>query len=233
MVECYSCVADDVSVEVQVDLDFAPDPDTIWMLWAFVPLQNIPDEKRIISSVVEQIKMALEFKNAIHFAGVKIIDGWIEIYFYATHSKGAQSVFEQILSKQGYLRVEFGTSRDPNHSFYHKQLYPNLYEQQQIKDKKIIKELQECGDDITLKHCVEHYLFFQTQSIADRVSKKLEDLGELERGLERESECRYGLVLNSVHTLQNDDLSRVTSRLIDISKNEHGEYLGWSTTHVK
>ncbi len=233
MIERYKSNLGGTPTEIEVDLAFAPDPDTSWMLWAFTPLQHLKDERDDLLLIIKEICVRLELKNGIHYAGSKISDDWIEIYFYAASSKGAEGLIRDSLSKHGYEKIEFGVHRDSKQLFYHQTLLPDTYELQAIESKKIVDELEAEGDDLSRARRVEHYLGFATSSIASRVAKDLIDLGESRVELREDPHHSHVLVLDSRHTLDGNELRTITKRLIESALKEHGKYLGWSTTYAK
>ncbi len=225
-------------VVIEADLDFDPvTDDTVWMLWAFAPLKSAleeggcsAEEWETLDEIKRGLSEVLELRNGALYAGMRLQDGWAELYYYAAWSKGAEKLFRDAFKQHGYERIEYGASRDTHHRFYHENLCPDAYELQQIKNREIVSELEKAGDDPSRKRPVEHYLFFQTPTAMQRCALALaESGGEIESGLEEEGKYAYGLLLRLEHDCTPETLETVTGPLIDAAAQEHGLYRGWST----
>jgi len=226
------------TVTVEVNLDFQPlSDDSVWMLWAFVPLKSADkthgcaeQEWQTLAEITQTLGSRLELRNGAVYAGLRLQEGWAEIYFYADWSKGAEQQFRDVLKQHGYERIEYGASRDAHQSFYHDTLWPDAFELQQARNREISSELAEAGDDLTLERPVEHYLFFQTQTAMQRGAVLLSEAGHVESGLEEEGRFAHGLALTLEHACTEAVLEEVTRPLIELCLKEHGHYMGWSTT---
>ena len=225
-------------VTIEANLEFEPQSDdTVWMLWAFVPLKNAEDftgcgaaEWESLGAIKEALTARLELRNGALYAGMRLQEGWAEIYYYAAWSKGAEQQFRDVFKQHGYDRIEFGATRDTHQSFYRETLYPDAYELQQARSREIIAELAEAGDDLGTERAVEHYLFFQTATAMQRAAVQLAQEGAVDVGVEGEGRYPHGLVLTLNHACTEAELADVTAPLIALAEKEHGFYMGWSTT---
>jgi len=225
-------------VTVEVNLDFQPlSDDSVWMLWAFVPLKSADDahgcstqEWQTLEEITQTLSTRLELRNGAMYAGMRLQEGWAELYFYADWSKGAEQQFRDVFKQHGYERIEYGASRDTHQSFYHDTLCPDVYELQQARNREISSELAEAGDDLALARPVEHYLFFQTETAMQRAAAALSETGHVESGLQEEGRFSHGLALTMEHACTEAVLEEVTRPLIELCLKEHGHYMGWSTT---
>jgi len=229
-------------VVVEVDLDFdPPSDDVVWMLWAFVPLKTPLErdgcsaaERVVLDEIRRGLSEVLELRNGALYAGTRFVDGWAELYFYAAWSKGAEKQFRDAFKQHGYERIEYGANRDTHHRFYHETLRPDAYELQQIRDREILRQLEEEGDDLDAVRPVEHYLFFQTETAMRRCALAMAaDADSVETGLQEDGRYPHGLLLRIEHDCRPETLARVTRPFLDTAEREHGIYLGWSTTLAK
>ena len=225
-------------VTIEANLDFDPQSDDmVWMLWAFAPLKeadeaggcSAPEWERL-AAIEAALTDRLELRNGALYAGIRLQEGWAEIYYYAAWSKGAEQQFRDVFKQFGYERIEYGTSRDAHQAFYRETLYPDAHELQQARSREIIGELAEAGDDLTVPRAVEHYLFFQTATAMRRAAARLAETGRVETGLEDEGRFPHGLSLTREHACTEAVLSEITAPLIALAEQEHGFYMGWSTT---
>lgn len=227
-------------VEVNSDFESLHEEEAVWMLWAFAPLANVetftepesPERERL-NAIVSKIQNELELRNAAVYAGMRLLDNWAELYFYALTSKGAEGYFRDVFREQGYTQIEFGATRDADAQFYHQNLAPDIYELQQAKNQQIIDELNSAGDRLASPRPVEHYLFFQTVSAMHRAAEALAAVGRVQTDLEEEGDYAHGLMCEPVHACTPEALEPITRRMIDTATAEHGIYLGWNTAMVQ
>ncbi|HHH72901.1 MAG TPA: DUF695 domain-containing protein [Sulfuricurvum sp.] len=222
-------------VEIEANLDFGERADdTVWMLWAFAPLQASGEtaeysERERLEKIVIELETSLERSNGAVYAGMRTLDGWAEFYFYAVFSKGAEKYFRQIFHSHGYPQIEFGVNRDTEQRFFHEQLSPNVYQLQQANSRQIIEELEAAGDALESVRPVEHYLFFQTRSAMERTAESLWSQGRVDTDREGEEPFPYALVLELDHACTLNAVEAVVAPLIDAASRAHGRYVGWST----
>lgn len=229
--------AEGIPVTVEANLDFdTADTDADWMLWTFVPLNSrneeggcSEEELRTLETIKREILQRTELGFGTVYAGMRLLEGWAELYFYAVHGKGAEKQFRDVFRSHGYSRIEFGTNRDTHHDFYHESIAPDAHQYQQSKSLQIIAELMAAGDDLSNIRPVEHYLFFQTRTAMQRVAERLSESGRLETGLKEEGEYPYGLMIELEHACTPEAVSEAAAPLIDAALEAHGIYLGWST----
>lgn len=225
-------------VMIEANLDFEPpSDDTVWMLWAFAPLQSpgsgggcSKEERETLDAIKTRLSEVLELRNGALYAGMRIQEGWAELYYYAAWSKGAEQQFRDLFKQHGYERIEFGANRDTHQTFFHDTLCPDAYELQQVKNREIMTELKASGDDLNVARPVEHYLFFRTESAMQRAAMALaQEEGYIETGLKEEGRYPHGLMFEREHACTFEALEAVTNILIDLADKEHGYYRGWST----
>lgn len=240
MIEQYrSTNAQGAATMTRVDVDFACETDdAVWMLWIFVKLKHpdpdglCSDEEQVVLRELEaELTRRLEKRNEAAFAGTRTQEGWIEFYFYTPFTKGADKQIHPVLNDFDYTQMEMGSSRDSGQSFYYLELMPDAYQLQQIKDRAIIAELLEAGDDVSRPRVVEHYLFFQTRSAMQRLAKELAgpDI-EIESDVEGDETYAFGLLVRKVHPVDAETVRTECAPLITAAIKAHGYYHGWGTT---
>ncbi|WP_345971352.1 MULTISPECIES: DUF695 domain-containing protein [Sulfurimonas] len=230
---------ENIPVTIEANLDFEPQSDdTVWMLWSFAPLKSPnaaggcdAEERRVLDAIKTELNDRLELRNGALYAGMRLQEGWAELYYYAAWSKGAEQQFRDLFKQHGYGRIEYGATRDTHHAFYHDVLVPDPFELQQAKSTEIIAELVAAGDDLSCERPVEHYLFFQTRTAMQRAAVALAEEGvRIETDLEEEGLYPHGLLYERTHACTPEVLEEVTRPLIETALEAHGLYLGWSTS---
>jgi len=183
--------------------------------------------------LVDELNGMLKKELDATFAGYRVVEGWFEVYFYAPTAKKFENIIASILTfEQAY---EAGSYKDSKYKLYFDELYPDELQFLQIKNSEIIASLKEAGDNHEVPREVEHYLFFATQSNAQRAIAMAETLEFTckEEMIDDESELRHGIALTQVHKVDEESIDKVTKELVDVAMQEHGVYRGWSTTLIQ
>jgi regulator of RNase E activity RraB len=229
------------AVRTETDLsliDTVPDNRRPWLVWVFVKIKSPDANGWCIGQECEQLlklrssmqKMLGAEIDAV-FAGERMQDGWVELFFYAPAAKKFQSSAASVMKDYEGYAFDTGSSRDAKWEHYQLELYPDAVMLQQIESRFIISELEEAGDDITAEREVEHYLFFQTEANAERFAQKMAEKGFAlkEKVVQENAEHAHGVVLVKTHAVTEEVLMAQTSELFDEAYREHGTYEGWST----
>ena len=168
----------------------------------------------------------------VKYVGQRIIDSWVELYFYSLNSKNLQKSIIKYLSESS-LQFESGVVRDTKWDFYTANLMPNELEYCFMESQKIINLLEEEGDNIDISREVEHYAMFETSTQKQRfIDSAIENGFKFKDDLSTD-ECEHGVALTKVHNLQTDTLNIVIKELHDRVKIERGYYELWSTVLVE
>ena len=225
---------DTQTIEVGVNLAFDTTLDAEMLptlLWLFIPYDGTKHEKLI---QLQQILCEELYRQIrAEFVGFRIVDGWLELYFYAQSAKKFEPIVASLLEQQ--YSYEIGSYKDVKQKFYFDALYPDMKQLLQIRNHEIMLQLQEAGDQCECDREVEHYLFFPTQSNAQRALNKALDLEFTckQEYINDANELRYTIVLTKSHNISDAVISDITEDLCDIALEEHGSYEGWSTILVE
>jgi regulator of RNase E activity RraB len=229
------------AVRTETDLslvDTVPDEKRPWLVWVFVKIKSPDENGWCVEQECEQLlklraSMQKTFGAEIDavFAGERMQDGWVELFFYAPTAKKFQSSAASVMKAYEGYAFDTGSSRDAKWENYQLELYPDAVMLQQIESRYIISELEDAGDDHTVEREVEHYLFFQTEANAERFCQMMAEKGFAlkEKVLRENSEYAHGVVLVQMHAVTEEVLMAETSQLFDAAYREHGVYEGWST----
>ena len=244
MREFYTQVEDGSLVKIEVELeaeenimDKAIYP---WLYTVFIKLKSpLPngladeDEEDFLSECKDRLALKLEEKEKAVYVGSKTRDGWYELYFYLEEPKGVENKTKELLNAFGY-KYESNSVKDKKWNLFEVSLCPNEKQAHHIQSRQIIDEIKEEGDDISKPREVEHYVLFQTASLREKFTEVLEEKGLTCKGdFEREDEeYIYGVAVAIVHSLEEKVINETTDMLMDLCKEHHGHYEGWSTSLV-
>ncbi len=89
----------------------------------------------------ESLIITLESHERAKYVGMRVVDGWSELYFYADDSKEMSNMVAKIMASVNY-KYESSIVRDAKWDFHHKNIYPTELELTHIESEKIIFLLQ-------------------------------------------------------------------------------------------
>lgn len=177
----------------------------------------------------EAIIISLTHNESAKYVGMRMVDGWSELYFYAKEGKNLDAIVSNML-KDNYFKYEANIVKDLKWDFYHKNLYPSELEFIYIDSAKIISELEEEGDDLSIVRDVEHYASFDIATQRDRFVKAALDAGYSYKDDISSEEFDYGVALVKEQSVTKEAIFKASKELYELAKKEHGYYELWSTT---
>ncbi|MBN2894999.1 MAG: DUF695 domain-containing protein [Campylobacterales bacterium] len=216
-------------------LDEAPIKSHPWLLWCFIKLKYpqangcwSDEEQERLLGLAESIDAALEALDVLH-VGVRVQEGWCELYYYAEQFKGFEATVAPLVQHAGYS-FEINAARDPKWELYRFTLTPDAKTLRKMQSLETLEALEAEGDDLSRPRAVEHYLFFQTAAQRDRAAEALEGFTCKEKTHNAKEEHAYGAVLEEVRALDDEGIFDAVSKMFELAQKEHGLYEGWSTT---
>ena len=171
----------------------------------------------------EALIIAIEYEQTAKYVGSMVVDGWSELYFYTSMTKGFNSTVSTILSPSKYI-YESNIVRDNKWNFYETQLLPSELDSHHIVSAKIAFLLAEEGDDANAVREVEHYAVFDTETQKERFIKTaLENDFEYKDDISTD-DYEYGVALVKKHNITDDEVKKIVTKLYELIKKEHGYY---------
>lgn len=214
--------------------DFYPDENIYeqkhTLLYVFIKF-NADNEELL---VIEKKILDKSKKLDLDYVGCRVIDGWVEFYYYGESAKGFENALNEALKPKH--QFESGNRKDKKYETYYKMLLPNEKEYNAIQSEAIISELEESGCDLNAEHRVEHHAVFMTSSQRKRFINNIEEEGFafLQEFIDEKAEDDfvYGVVFTKLSALSLDIINEQTESIFPLIKLEHGRYEGWGTQAV-
>ena len=223
-----------VNIEVDVDAIDCKD-DCPWLFSAFIKHDNLDENEQRYEEFLEtkeSLIIALAYDEMAKYVGSRVVDGWSELYFYASSSKELSSMVSAVLKPTNYI-YESNVVRDSKWDFYLSQLSPSELEYHHIISAKIINQLQEEGDNLEIAREVEHYASFETPTQKNRFVNNLNLDGFVYKDDIATDEFEHGVALVRKQPIIYDNMKQIVEQLFIEIKKERGFYEGWSTLLVK
>ncbi len=232
MRELFTRIEEDSVVHLEVDMNaFAYSSDNPWLFSVFIKFDGADEASESFEEFLETkeaLIIALEHEDRTKYVGMRIVDGWSELYFYANDSKDLDAIVTKILSPSHYV-YESSVVRDTKWDFHYKNLKPTELELCHIESEKIIFMLQEEDDDLEVVRPVEHYISFELPTQKNRFINTLDIEGYTLKDEISSEEFEHGIALVKEHNVKSQTLQEEVSALFKIIKKNQGFYEGWST----
>ena len=232
MRELFTRNEEDSVVHLEVEMNaFAYSSDNPWLLSVFIKFDDADESSESFEEFLETkeaLIIALEHEERTKYVGMRIVDGWSELYFYANDSKELENIVTKILSSSPYV-YESSIVRDTKWDFHYKNLKPTELELCHIESQKIIFMLEEEDDDLSVVRPVEHYVSFELPTQKNRFLNTLDIEGFSFKDEISSEEFENGVALIKEHDLQRVTVEKEVSALFEAIKKSQGYYEGWST----
>jgi len=220
-------------------IDFEEKEMNRTLAWAFIKMHQSDengwcheDECLELYSVSDTLIEKVQETCHGHAVGIKIHDGWFEVYFYMDSAKGFENSVKEVLREANYISFEAAFTRDAKWDNYFHELLPDARASIQMQNREIVEALLCEDDDLSIARQVEHYCFFQTASQEARCTERMLDAGFVykDKVEDKTSEYPYGVALTQKHDVLLETAESMSDTILDLIKPDHGVYTGWSTT---
>jgi len=236
MREFFTRIEDNQEVLIESDLNaYAYSQKYAWLLSIFIKCDTCNDNQEGFEEFLETkeaLIIALEHNEKAKYVGSRVVDGWVELYFYANTSKGLENNIKHILQPSAYV-YESSVVKDNKWNFHYKNLTPTELELCHIQSDKIIFMLEDEDDDLSVARDVEHYLSFDTATQKKRFVENLSLDGFIFKDEISSDEFANGIALVKHHSVEKEEVQKVVEILFNEVKKENGYYEGWSTILVE
>lgn len=219
-------------IYIEVDMNaFAYSEKFSWLFSVFIKFNAIDESSAGFEEFLEtkeSLIIALEHGDRAKYVGMRVVDGWSELYFYANNSKELDITVAKMLSSNSYA-YESNVVKDAKWDFHYKNLLPSELELAHIESEKIIFLLEEEGDDLTIPRPVEHYISFELPTQKEKFLDALNLEGFSFKDDISSEEFENGVALLKEHCVTREELKKTVAELFSNIKKYQGFYEGWST----
>jgi uncharacterized protein (TIGR01619 family) len=239
--EVYFCDINDRPACVSVDLGFqslAPIPEQHQAFELIVALQQADEDGFPADESewekLEEIEDAIvaELQNSLQasFVGKLLHDGKRSFYFYSAQEALPEVIATNIMQQFPDYTFATNTNADPEWGLYLDFLFPEPADMQSIKNGRVIRMMQEQGDEQHIPRPVSHFFYFGAESDRAAFRSKVEKMGYtlVQEGLnEKSPDAPYSLVISKVDSLDDETVHTATLILGQLAATYNGTYDGW------
>jgi hypothetical protein len=235
MREIFTRLEDDGLVYIEADMNaYAYVKRFAWLFSVFIKFDALDESNAGFEEFLEtkeSLIITLEHDEKSKYVGMRVVDGWSELYFYADDSKELDMRVSKMLAPSKY-KYESSVVKDAKWDFHYKNIFPTELELCHIESEKIIFLLKEEGDILATPRDVEHYVSFELPTQKNRFLNTLELEGFSVKDEIDSQEFANGVALVKNHAVTSQEVKEVVEELFRALKKSQGYYEGWSTTLV-
>ena len=241
----YLVTLDDAPAVISVNLaliSLAPDETRPLRLHVRVPLLQPTDnglidsdERLALNDIEDALAAAMEETLDAIYAGRVISDGAYDLCYYAASDEGFDHAVAAAMRAFPRYVPDYHTVDDPQWEAYRDFLYPDRMSMQQIRNRAVLAQLEEHGDDLSTPREIIHFVYFtdpdnrrQYAIAAHARNFESDELDPLE-----DSEHPYGLTLKRIDHVECDSINALVCELIELADDWEGDYDGWECAVVR
>lgn len=197
------------------------------------PTEQAFDE---LSQVTLGLLLSLNGKISFVYAGSTTYDGASTEFIYIEETKDLVSLVEDFYSKNHpTVKHDVSVSQDIIWKSYKDDLFPNNQILHFINDKRVIQNLIDSGDDVTVPRAVDHWIFFKTKEDMNSFGDRIQEFKFFVKSIDNfdNAEWPIQLVIFREDAVDLENISEITSALRNLASENNGIYDGWGTNLVE
>lgn len=190
--------------------------------------------------ILGQIEDALVYQFVgelgANFAGKTLHDGKRSFYFYSNHEALLEVFASNVMQQFEGYSYNANTQKDPDWSLYFDFLFPEPPIMQTIQNGRLIKHMEEQGDQAHIPRKISHMFYFPTeQNRKDFITAS----GKAGYTLEAESaddageEMPYRLTISKYGLTDEASVNETSMELWQMAEDHGGQYDGWEAALIK
>lgn len=194
------------------------------------------EEWEALGQIEDGLAEKLEAELQAIFSGKTLSDGRRRFYFYAAYSDQYERYVSQVMSFFPKYRYEYKNYEDPSWDTYFDLLFPQPIDLQRISNSRVVRHLQEQGDQQEVPRQIDHWIYFQNQADRETYWQAIKNKGFQVEDLEFEKESPgmpYKLQISRIDQADEETINDVCIELWQLAKKYNGEYDGWETYFIK
>lgn len=244
--DVYFCYLKDAPAFISVDLgyfDVAPFPDKPYLIEVAAGLltttaDGFPEneEWEKLEEIEDTLVSSFEEKLDAAFVGKTLHNGSRGLYFYSGDTLLVEQMIDELRQHFPDYTFEHQIQEDPTWEVYFEYLYPDEESLLRIQNNKMLRLLEEQGDQPFVPRQISYTLYFRTKSDRAAVVKEVtknDFVVEEESESAEDPETPYRLVLNRESRADEETIYLVTEMLQQLALQHDGEFDGWETQVVQ
>ena len=201
-----------------------------------------PDDNGMLddqeAAVLNEMEDALVTTMASQFDGVYpgrvTIEGERSFYFYlGQKTAGYEEAFARVMADFPDYKYECRLQEDPKWENYLEFMFPEPVQLQSMQNRRVVYQLAQHGDQLTVPRTVEHWINFKTQYDREAYWNAVNAMGfellEMATDEENDEGYSYSLHITRDDKVDYDSIDECVLPLWGLAKEYNGNYDGWET----
>ena len=236
--DCYMSNVDDIIGSFFVDLGLkkiAPVAGKHHVAWVSICMQN-PREDGLSSNEESEMLYAIEdnlvdiIANQLKaiYVGRLTSDGKRQLYFYLGDIADYEKTVVQSMLKFPTYKFGFGTKEDAEWDGYLNFLYPLPDQYQMMMNARVVRNLEDNGDNLTKERMVDHWIYFKIEKDMQNYILEIEKHNfQVLSSRQDEKDEIYVLNVGRVDKVDYHSVNDYTLYLWELAGKYNGCYDGW------
>ena len=245
----YMSNVDGVIGSIFVDLgliNIAPIADKSNIAWISISMQNpredglsSNEESEQLYNIEDNIVNNVTKKHNVIFVGRLTSDGKRQLYFYFDGLDDFEKAVVQSMSKYPTYKFDYGSKEDKEWGVYLDFLYPLPNQYQMIMNARVIRNLEQGGDNLSKERMVDHFIYFGEEDrtniekdMQDFISKIEKQNFKVVESYQNEEKI-YVLHIGRIDKVDYQSVNDYTLYLWELANEHNGHYDGWGCSIEK
>ena len=189
------------------------------------------EEQPRLFAVEDRVEAVFTQEAPCKFVATVTTAGTRMMYFYAKEADLLPALVGKVAAEHKDYQFNYMIQPDSQWNFYYSVLYPSVLELQLMKNRYVLKSMEDAGEDMEALHDVSHWFFFGNGADRRQAAFKLKNLGYeiIDDNFyeEKLAQYPYGLRILSRHPLTLAALNEQTYDHYDFISEFDGIYDGW------
>jgi len=215
-------------------ITIAPVAERPNLVWVSINMRNpmenglsSNEESELLYEIEDNIVNNIASRHDAVFVGRLTTAGMRQLFFYFGDTSGHEETITQSMSKYPEYEFEFGGKEDKEWNCYLGFIYPSPTQYQMIMNSRVIRNLEQNGDDLTKERMVDHWIYFESEDDMKNYISEIEAQGFTVIDSHQNEEKLYVLNVGRVDKVDFQSVNEYTLYLWELAGSHNGDYDGW------
>jgi regulator of RNase E activity RraB len=187
------------------------------------------EESSEIFALEDRLGDALGERFDALMVGSVTVRGMSDLVFYTPGATVGQldALREAVDQVRGDYEIDLDVTPDVTWEFYREVLWPDVHEHQSIMTNRVLRQLEQAGDDPSIPRPVDHLVFLPDRDTADKVAVQLREQGFEILAPQADEDGSFRITFQEETALDGGRIHERVSAILDVVLPLEGTYDGW------
>ena len=218
----------------------APVADKPNVVWVSIDMQNprenglsSDEESELLYAIEDDIVNNITSQHDAIFVGRLTSDGMRQLFFYFGDTSDYEKTIIDSMSEYPTYEFDFGSKEDQEWEEYLDFLYPLPSQYQMIMNGRVVRNLEQQGDNLTKERMVDHWIYFETEDDMRNYISEIEEQNFKVISSKQNEDKIYVLNVGRVDKADYHSVNNYVLYLWELAGKHKGDYDGWGCTVEK